>query len=222
MQNHRCAVEQKGTNLRYVPISMTSTRRGLSPSSCTPSLWKGPPEPLWSAPLHRSLELSNFALMFATGRGSWMPARLVTADPQGAVPRGTGPREQCMPLAHASSIPKQPLLAARAEGAQVTAPQQQDLGSQGQRLGTCQVAITSLVAATGNPSSGSPGVAGTCGLKISQNQRALPLTEMLGPPQSQVGLWEWHLVPTHFLPWCTQSLLWTPDLMAESQDTSFF
>lgn len=119
MQKNRCAVEQKGTNLRYVPISMTSTRRGPSPSSCTPSQWEGPPEPLWSALLHRSLEFSNFVLMFATGRSSW-----VTAEPQGAEPRGTG---QCMPPAHASSIPKQPLLAARAEGAQVTAPHQQDL-----------------------------------------------------------------------------------------------
>lgn len=61
-----------------------------------------------------------------------------------------------MPPVHASSIPKQSLLTARAEGAQVTALHQQDVqvGSQGQRLGTGQVTITSLVATTGNASSG--------------------------------------------------------------------
>lgn len=72
---NKCSVEQKGTNLRYVPISMTSTKRGPNLSSCMPSLWEGLPEQLWSAPLPRSLPLSNFALMFATGSGSWVPAR---------------------------------------------------------------------------------------------------------------------------------------------------
>lgn len=85
---------------------------------------------------------------------------------------------------HASSIPKEPLLVAREEGAQLTAPHRLDLEvrSQGQRLGTCQVAITNSVVTTENPSSGSLGVAGTCGLRISQNPTTLPLTEMLGSP----------------------------------------
>lgn len=87
---NKCSVEQKGTNLRYVRISMTSTKRGPNLSSCTPSLWEGLPEQLWSASLPRSLQLLNFALMFATGSGSWVPARLGDIWPQGAAPRGTG------------------------------------------------------------------------------------------------------------------------------------
>lgn len=178
---------------------MTSTSRGPNPSSCTPSLWEGPPEPLWRAPLHRSLELSNFALVFPPGSGSWVPARLVTAQPQGAAPRMTGTSRAVHAPCQCLHIPKEPLLAARAEGGQDL-----QVGSQGQRLGTsCQV-------------SGCHHQFGSCHRKSlqwlsrghwhlwAQNiPEPLPLTEMLGPPWSKVGLWEWHLVPIHFLPWCT-------------------
>lgn len=74
-------------------------KKGPNPSSCTPSLWEGPPEPLWSAPLHRSLELSNFALMFATGSGSWMPARPVTSQPRrSSAQRDGNPEGSACPL----------------------------------------------------------------------------------------------------------------------------
>lgn len=83
---------------------------------------------------------------------------------------GQGAGGQCVLPAHASSALKQTLLVAGAEGAQVAALRRQDLHVESleQRLGTCQAAVTSLVAATGNPSSGSPGVTGTCGLRSSQ------------------------------------------------------
>lgn len=192
---------------------MTGTRKRPNPSSCTPSPWEGPPEPLWSAPLHRSLELSNFALMFATGSGFWVPARPVTSRSQGAVPRGMGTwravHAPCPCLQHSRTA----LTCSKSRGCPGHCPHQQDLqvGSQGQTLGTCQVATTSLVAGTRNLSSGSPGVAGTCGLRTSQNQRALPLTDA-GVSLIPGGTVEMAF-GTHSLPWCTQSLLWTTDLL---------
>lgn len=81
----------------YVPMC-TSARKELNPSACTPALEEGPPDPLWGAPFYMSLDFSGFALMFAMGNSSWMPAQGGDAGaPRSRAQRVGGPRAACAP-----------------------------------------------------------------------------------------------------------------------------
>lgn len=105
-------------------------------------------------------------------------SRVVTLVPQGAEPRGLGAwGAACAPCPHLQRS-KTALTCSRSRKSSDCCPHQQDLhvGSPGQRLGTCQATVTSLVATTRNPSGGSPGVTGTCSLRFSQKPPAAAAT----------------------------------------------
>lgn len=212
MQNTRVQWNRKEQT--SVPISMTSTRRGPNSSSRTPSLWEGPPEPLWRAPLHRSLELSNFALMFVTGSGSWVPAGPVTAQPQGAAPRGTrtwrAVRAPCPCLQHSKAA----LTCSKSRGCPGHCPPPAGpaggepgteawyVSGRNHQLGSCHRKPLQWLSrghwhlwAQNIPESKSTAFDKDAGASLISG--------------GTVGI----ALGTNSLPWCTQSLLWTTDLL---------